>query len=695
MELTPKQKNRLLAAADIVENGELAVIHKLIEFENTLENNTEKIDEAVSNAQQVGQGIIKEVQELKEEAQETLKSIRQPQDGHTPTDNELKALIVPLIPKVKDGKTPTPEEIISLIRPLIPEPKNGVSPTKEELISLIKQVIPDQTPEEIRDKLESLEGEERLDAAAIKNLPKLIESTELWRGGGGSRFLSQMLDLRITDPVSGDLLQYNNGYWTNTAFDNNGILSLNGLTGATQVFSVANGIAVNSSGTTHALSLGAITPSSVSVGNGTAVAPSYSFASNTGTGLFISGNSVRVSRSGTVQAQIGGGTQGIINLPATGGIGWTADADVVTVDTFLLRDAANTLAQRNGTNNQVFRMYGKYANSGTDYERLNLSSNGSSFDIFAQSGGTGVNRPLRLGVNGSVMWQINTSGHLTAVSDNAYDIGASGATRPRNLYVGTLTTSGQGFKTGNGYGYSLGAYGQITSAADGIFTLYDNAATSFTQLNFGGTTSSFPTINKSGTQLRAMLADLSGYAGFRANYLQLNSGSVLRSVTDGEFTIRNSAETVVATVTGTLTTAYTAVGTTAVTTEEDLWTYSLPAGALNADGRGVRIIAWGTFAANANNKTVKVYFGATNNSSASYTTAPNGTLWKFTVDILRGSATTQFGSSLFSAGGLSGTNIMAPTETLSGAVTIKVTGQNGTAVANDIVFRGGYVETIK
>lgn len=35
-----------------------------------------------------------------------------------------------------------------------------------------------------------------------------------------------------------------------------------------------------------------------------------------------------------------------------------------------------------------------------------------------------------------VIWQITTTGHLIAI-DNTYDIGASGATRPRNIYIGT------------------------------------------------------------------------------------------------------------------------------------------------------------------------------------------------------------------------------------------------------------------
>lgn len=42
-------------------------------------------------------------------------------------------------------------------------------------------------------------------------------------------------------------------------------------------------------------------------------------------------------------------------------------------------------------------------------------------------------------------WRLNASGHLLAVTDNTYDIGASGATRPRNLYLAGDATIGDQF----------------------------------------------------------------------------------------------------------------------------------------------------------------------------------------------------------------------------------------------------------
>ena len=75
----------------------------------------------------------------------------------------------------KDGHTPTKDELLALIEPLIPE----IEETKEE------------TPEEHRNKLEQLEGDERLPIEAIKGWDELIKRVErslssIPRGGGTS-----------------------------------------------------------------------------------------------------------------------------------------------------------------------------------------------------------------------------------------------------------------------------------------------------------------------------------------------------------------------------------------------------------------------------------------------------------------------------------------------------------------------------
>ena len=112
--------------------------------------------------------------------------------------------------------------------------------------------------------------------------------------------------------------------------------------------------------------------------------------------------------------------------------------DYFNQDVVLQRDAANTLALRNGAAAQTFRVYNTYSNAGVDVEYLQLSTSASGFRVGTNSSGSGSSRPLFLGVGGGSQWQINTSGHIgTFGSDNLYDIGASGANRPRNLYVGS------------------------------------------------------------------------------------------------------------------------------------------------------------------------------------------------------------------------------------------------------------------
>ncbi len=69
--------------------------------------------------------------------------------------------------------------------------------------------------------------------------------------------------------------------------------------------------------------------------------------------------------------------------------------------------------------------------------------------------------------------------------------------------------------------------GGINPASDGIFTLLNNAGTDFSRLQFGGTTSSFPALKRSGQGLIARLADDSGNANFTAqNYILGANGGI-------------------------------------------------------------------------------------------------------------------------------------------------------------------------
>lgn len=132
-------------------------------------------------------------------------------------------------------------------------------------------------------------------------------------------------------------------------------------------------------------------------------------------------------------------------------------------------------------------------------------------------------------------------------------------------------------------------------------------------------------------------------------------------------------------------------GTAANTTETTLASYTLPANALNANGKGVRIKAWGTCGATANNKTMKLYFGA-----AVITTpvaATNAKNWFLDMLVIKNGDDTQ---SIIGQGVVDVTPVTpyfnAGAIDDGAGILIKMTGTNGTAAANDIVCKGMIVE---
>lgn len=143
---------------------------------------------------------------------------------------------------------------------------------------------------------------------------------------------------------------------------------------------------------------------------------------------------------------------------------------------------ANTLALRNGTNAQTFRVYNTTDGTNSSYASISFFSN--DLYIVNEKTGTGASGriiirslgALRLGANSSANWEFTTSNHLTCLADNTHDIGASGASRPRSIFVGTSIRTPQ---------------------------INNNAGT----IGIEGTTSSFPALKRSSTTLQVRLAD--------------------------------------------------------------------------------------------------------------------------------------------------------------------------------------------
>ena len=148
---------------------------------------------------------------------------------------------------------------------------------------------------------------------------------------------------------------------------------------------------------------------------------------------------------------------------------------------------------------------------------------------------------------------------------------------------------------------------------------------------------------------------------------------------------------------GALSTEMTTTQTTAVTTEESLSSYTLPARAMWKDGQGVRIKAWGTTAANTNAKTLRIRLGGVSGTILMDTGAPaaNNTNWVITAEFFRTSETTQesHGEATHN-GSVREPNTSSPTEDLTTSLDIVVTGQNSVASAGDIVHKGTVIEYI-
>lgn len=104
---------------------------------------------------------------------------------------------------------------------------------------------------------------------------------------------------------------------------------------------------------------------------------------------------------------------------------------------------------------------------------------------------------------GTSLFKINSAGVVTA----------SGA-----INAGGNLTLGAGNEISFG-----GTHSNLTSGADGIFTLFNNAQTGFSRLQLGGTTSSFGALQTNGTETDSELADGSALAGFGASKLSIGA----------------------------------------------------------------------------------------------------------------------------------------------------------------------------
>lgn len=133
-----------------------------------------------------------------------------------------------------------------------------------------------------------------------------------------------------------------------------------------------------------------------------------------------------------------------------------------TRDLILKRDAANTLAQRNGVNAQTFRLYNTYTDA-SNYERVSLSWSGNAVTLAAEAGGTGTLRDLKVS---AASYQLSSTAVIT---DATTARNLSSADNGRVIYFTTSSavtvTAISGLGAGFGCTLIQGGLGQVTVSA--------------------------------------------------------------------------------------------------------------------------------------------------------------------------------------------------------------------------------------
>lgn len=188
------------------------------------------------------------------------------------------------------------------------------------------------------------------------------------------------------------------------------------------------------------------------------------YFTNTSAGFTFS-NSATFSAvaNGTTLANFDGGGSQCVNFGSTG-IGFGATTGYNSADVRLLRDTTNTLALRNGTAAQTFRVYNTYDGTNNEWGALDWVLNATSFSVGTFKSGSGSSRNLQFVVGGTNIATFAASGHMLWNTDNNYDIGASGTTRPRNVYAGTSITPGAGVVVASLPTPTTGMIARVTNA---------------------------------------------------------------------------------------------------------------------------------------------------------------------------------------------------------------------------------------
>jgi hypothetical protein len=196
--------------------------------------------------------------------------------------------------------------------------------------------------------------------------------------------------------------------------------------------------------------------------------------------------------------------QNLAGLASNAIFAWGSDVYNLNFDLAIQRDAAHTLAQRIGTNPQTYNIYNTFT-SATNHERGFLKWSSNVFQIGTEKGsGGGTARALEFQTDGTTRFTISTSGDMTfngfvAFSNNVNIVGGR-VLGVNQINLNTTSTS------------------TLVLGTDSVIRW--------------SSTSSFPSLRRSGTTLRVRLADDSGDAPLSCSSLTLSDNLTFGSGDD-------------------------------------------------------------------------------------------------------------------------------------------------------------------
>jgi hypothetical protein len=250
-------------------------------------------------------------------------------------------------------------------------------------------------------------------------------------------------------------------------------------------------------------------------------------------------------------------------IAINGSVKFSANGDVT-----LARDAANTLAQRNGLNAQESRIYSTYTDA-SNYERFFIKTNvgaTSATQIGLSAAGTGRNRNLEFVVDGSTKMTISSGGTIIKQGLLGINTGYVVSGTPQRVQISTPTGIHCMVGQLGGLGCLFTDNGMILGAASLPWPTAYITTANVTSLSATGN------ITTGGGSLVVTSADgtFSQSGGASNRIITSSERSIIRNLSSGGIDVRNNSDTAGTVACGSLSASGTLAVTGAITANSGL-----------------------------------------------------------------------------------------------------------------------------